>query len=100
MTYFFYPETAYRSLEEMDSIFRKAHGAAGYFSVVKIAHEEPRRYGKSGELLIAYDETEEHAQRQASLVSATYKGRAGSIENLSHANPDYHADKGFSKEIE
>lgn len=54
----------------MDSIFRKAKGAAGWFSVVKIAHDQPRRYGKSGELLIQYDETEEHAQRQASVVSA------------------------------
>ena len=59
----------------MDSIFRKAHGAAGYFNVVKIAHNEPRRFGKNGELLIAYDETEEHAQRQASVVSAS--GKAG-----------------------
>lgn len=59
----------------MDSIFRKAHGAAGYFNVVKIAYDEPRRFGKNGELLIAYDETEEHAQRQASVVSAG--GKAG-----------------------
>ena len=54
----------------MDSIFRKAKGAAGWFSVVKIAHDQPRRYGKSGEPLIQYDETEEHARRQASVVSA------------------------------
>lgn len=32
--YFFYPETAYRSLEEMDEIF---HKTTGYFDVVKIA---------------------------------------------------------------
>lgn len=61
----------------MDSIFRKAHGTAGYFNVVKIAHDEPRRFGKSGELLIAYDETEEHAQRQASVVSKTGMGFDG-----------------------
>ncbi|KAI6093160.1 general substrate transporter [Hypoxylon rubiginosum] len=58
--YFFFPETAYRSLEEMDSIFHKVRGAKGYFSVVGIARDEPRRYGKNGELLIAYEETEEH----------------------------------------
>ncbi|KAK9777836.1 putative General substrate transporter [Seiridium cardinale] len=58
--YFFYPETAYRSLEEMDAIFHKAPGAKGWFSVVKVAREEPRRYGKNGELLIEYEKTEEH----------------------------------------
>ncbi|KAH6655166.1 general substrate transporter [Truncatella angustata] len=58
--YFFYPETAYRSLEEMDAIFHKAPGAKGWIGVVKVAREEPRRYGKNGELLIDYKETEEH----------------------------------------
>lgn len=47
--YFFYPETAYRSLEEMDSTFRKT---TNVFDVVKMAKNEPRRYGKHGELLI------------------------------------------------
>lgn len=32
--YFFYPETAYRSLEEMDEIF---HNSTGFFDVVKVA---------------------------------------------------------------
>lgn len=49
----------------MDSIFRKCHS---YFTVVKIARDEPRRYGKNGELLINYEETEEH-QRRASVLS-------------------------------
>ncbi|KAK8001505.1 general substrate transporter [Apiospora marii] len=56
--YFFYPETAYRSLEEMDAIFHKVKGWAGYFQVVDVARKEPQRYGKNGELLIAYEETE------------------------------------------
>lgn len=58
--YFFYPETAYRSLEEMDSIFHKVRGWKGVFTVVHQAKIEPRRYGKNGELLIDYNETEEH----------------------------------------
>ncbi|KAI4182795.1 MAG: hypothetical protein LQ348_004803 [Seirophora lacunosa] len=66
--WFFYPETAYRSLEEMDSIFRKCNSI---FTIVKIAKAEPQRYGKNGELLIRYEETEEHRQRQASRVSHT-----------------------------
>lgn len=56
--YFFFPETAYRSLEEMDTIFSKVSGIGGAFSVVKVAREEPRRYGKNGELLIAIDEVD------------------------------------------
>lgn len=59
IVYFFYPETAYRSLEEMDAIFRKVKGARGWFTVVKTARDEPRRYGKNGELLIDYDTAEE-----------------------------------------
>ncbi|KAI0196621.1 general substrate transporter [Xylaria flabelliformis] len=58
--YFFYPETAYRSLEEMDAIFHKVNGAKGFLEVVRVAKHEPLRYGKNGELLIAYDETDEH----------------------------------------
>lgn len=51
--YFFFPETAYRSLEEMDIIFQKVHGWKGAFQVVHQARIEPRRYGKNGELLVA-----------------------------------------------
>jgi len=51
----------------MDSIF---HKTTSVFNVVKIAEETPRRYGKNGELLISYDDTEEHAaaQRRRSSV--------------------------------
>ncbi|KAL1989982.1 hypothetical protein VTN49DRAFT_7179 [Thermomyces lanuginosus] len=50
VVYFFYPETAYRSLEEMDNIFRKTKSI---FDVVRVAREEPRLYGKHGELLVS-----------------------------------------------
>lgn len=60
VTYFFFPETAYRSLEEMDSIFAKASpGLKGAFDVVDVARKEPHRYGKNGELLITYDDVKE-----------------------------------------
>lgn len=74
VVYFFYPETAYRSLEEMDSIFRKT---TSWLSVVRVAHDEPRRYGKSGEILIDYDDTEEHRLRQPSVFSASARFEAG-----------------------
>jgi hypothetical protein len=57
--YYFFPETAYRSLEEMDTIFQKVKGWKGAFTIVHQAEVEPRRYGKHGELLIAVDEVDE-----------------------------------------
>ncbi|KAI0129745.1 general substrate transporter [Xylariales sp. AK1849] len=64
--YFFYPETAYRSLEEMDSIFHRAGpGWKGFFTVVQAAKDEPRRYGKNGELLIEYADMGEHRKHAA-----------------------------------
>jgi Sugar (and other) transporter len=46
VVYFFYPETAYRSPEEMDVIFRKTKNI---FMVVSTVKDEPHMYGKSGE---------------------------------------------------
>lgn len=59
--YFFFPETAYRSLEEMDTIFQKVSGWKGAFAVIRQAEIEPRRYGKNGELLLAIDQVDEKA---------------------------------------
>ncbi|KAJ6126829.1 hypothetical protein N7523_002441 [Penicillium sp. IBT 18751x] len=69
VVYFFYPETSYRSLEEMDTIFNKT---TSVFNVVSVARNEPHRYGKNGELLINYEETEQHLRR-ASHVSEKRK---------------------------
>ena len=65
--YFFYPETANRSLEEMDIIFRKSKSI---FDTVGIAKREPRRYGKHGELLLKTEQIEDNRLRNASVVSA------------------------------
>ncbi|KAF2871573.1 hypothetical protein BDV95DRAFT_594664 [Massariosphaeria phaeospora] len=64
VVYFFYPETAYRSLEEMDTIF---HKTTSVFDVVSVARNEPRRYGKRGEILINYEETDEAEIRRQSV---------------------------------
>ncbi|KAL9584398.1 MAG: hypothetical protein Q9203_004674 [Teloschistes exilis] len=97
VVYIFYPETAYRSLEEMDTIFRKCRSV---FTVVKIAREEPQRYGKNGELLIHYEETEEHRHRQASVGGGmgTEKLRREAVEHIDHLNPDYSAENGTAKQ--
>jgi hypothetical protein len=78
--YFFFPETAYRSLEEMDEIFHKTTNA---FNVVKIAKEVPHRYDHKGNLLIAYEETEEYAQtqrRRSSVVAGDVRGVERDVE--------------------
>lgn len=43
----------------MDEIFHDVSGFKGAFTVVKVAHDKPRRYGRNGELLINYEDTEE-----------------------------------------
>lgn len=73
----------------MDTIFRKTDSV---FSVVRVAREEPHRYGKKGELLINYEQTDEH-KRRASRASASHVSERGVI-NHSHANPDYFMEKG------
>ncbi len=49
--YFFFPETAYRSLEEMDGIFQQVTGLKGALDVVHVARNEPHHYNKNGELI-------------------------------------------------
>jgi hypothetical protein len=83
VVYFFYPETAYRSLEEIDIIFRKTQrGWRGWFGVVKTAKDEPLRYGKHGELLIDYEATEEHAARSHSIAGVADKPNVSGVENV------------------
>ncbi|POS73305.1 hypothetical protein DHEL01_v208301 [Diaporthe helianthi] len=85
--YFFYPETAYRSLEEMDSIFHHVSGWKGIFTVVHQAKVEPRRYGKNGELLVDYSDTEEgraHGHGQHRNSDDKVVAEQGDIGSSSH----------------
>ncbi|RDI77902.1 hypothetical protein Vi05172_g12140 [Venturia inaequalis] len=107
VVYFFYPETAYRSLEEMDSIFKKTDRESGgsfwkpLFDVVKVAQNEPRRYGKNGEALINYEESDDPLQveRSRSTIEnssdeAEKKEKAKTVEDKARLNPDYRAENG------
>lgn len=85
--YFFYPETAYRSLEEMDSIFHHVSGWKGVFTVVHQAKVEPRRYGKNGELLVDYSDTEEgRAHGHGQHRNSDDKGAASHGDNGSSSH--------------
>ncbi|KAK9802259.1 putative General substrate transporter [Seiridium cardinale] len=92
--YFFYPETAGRSLEEMDEIFHDVHGFKGAFDVVHVAKTKPRRYGKKGELLINYEETPEaqHTARRRSSVAVPDPEKA----QTEHVNNGSGAGRTFS----
>lgn len=58
VVWFFYPETRYRSLEEMDDIFKKS---SNVFDAVSISLKEPYRYDKHGQLKADYiEEAEQH----------------------------------------
>ncbi|KAF4535523.1 putative sugar transporter stl1 protein [Lasiodiplodia theobromae] len=99
VTYFFYPETAYRSLEEMDTIF---HKTTSVFDVVKVARELPRRFGKNGELLIDYNDTEEAAahggaRRRSSAGAGATGGVHGSGAGFGISNV---GDKVRTKNVE
>lgn len=59
----------------MDSIFRKTKNV---FSVVRTAKEEPRRFGKNGEVLIRYEETDERWRRASASASASVGKMVGS----------------------
>ena len=59
----------------MDAIFAKCNSI---FTIVKIAKEEPHRYGKNGELLIKYEDTD-MAERRASVLSTRSGEKRGSV---------------------
>ncbi|CAG8973667.1 hypothetical protein HYALB_00002233, partial [Hymenoscyphus albidus] len=80
--YFIYPETALRSLEEIDNIFRKTKaGWRGWFDVVSVARLEPHRYGKNGELLMDYN-GEEHFGARRDESEEKDKAHSRGIEDI------------------
>lgn len=70
VTYFFFPETTNRSLEEMDLIWRKT---TSIFNCVKTARDEPHMYGKNGELLRDPRDIEAEVARRFSVVDHEYQ---------------------------
>jgi len=61
VVYFLYPETGYRSLEEVDVIFHAASlGPNPWLNVRKIAANEPLWYGKDGEEPFNYEDSDWH----------------------------------------
>lgn len=89
--FFFYPETMHRSLEEMDEIFEEVHGLRGAFDVVRVSLHKPHRYGKHGELLIRYEDTERarsFGERRRSSIAAQAIPEPRKIEGGGDAQHD------------
>lgn len=74
LVYFFYPETAFRSLEEVDVIFALADEEPGnpWLSVVRISKHEPLWFGKRGEkrLDFQYENSSWHRKLMGSSGSS------------------------------
>jgi hypothetical protein len=62
----------------MDTIF---HKTSSIFDLVSVARNETHRYGKNGELLINYQDTEEH-MRRASFVSDKQSSKLKDVADL------------------
>ncbi|KAK5109648.1 hypothetical protein LTR62_006885 [Meristemomyces frigidus] len=87
LIYFLYPETGYRSLEEIDVIFHAASmGPNPWLNVRKIAANEPLWYGRGGdaEEPFLYEETEWHKKhvRFSDEVKTSDGGHSGSSPTL------------------
>lgn len=79
LVYYLYPETAYRSLEEVDVLFHAANEAPGnpWLNVVKISKEEPLWFGRKGEKDFDYEGSEWH-QRYVRYFGASDSTLGGS----------------------
>jgi len=65
IVYLFYPETAYRTLEEVDVFFSSASNEKSpYRAVVHISQETPLWYGRDGNIDFDYEASDWHARRQ------------------------------------
>ncbi|KAJ4350396.1 uncharacterized protein N0V89_009017 [Didymosphaeria variabile] len=93
LVFFFYPETAYRSLEEVDVLFHLANEAPGnpWLSVVKISLNEPLWFGKNGDTPFDYEQSDWHRrymQLMGSGSGTTLEGSGhGDREKVSTAAP-------------
>ncbi|KAI7364046.1 general substrate transporter [Hortaea werneckii] len=87
VTYFFFPETKQRSLEEMDEIFKKS---SNVFNVVTVSLKEPYHYDKHGNLKPEY--LEAAVRRRSSVHDTGAYGNEKPRESLQGAEGREKAD--------
>ncbi|KAL4740269.1 general substrate transporter [Aspergillus similis] len=91
VVYFCFPETRYRSLEEMDTIFKKSNGV---WSAVQHSIKEPYRYDKHGQLKPEY--LEEAIRRESVRHSHVVDGKFESEDSTNES----HEAKGAEMRLE
>ncbi|KAI4910982.1 hypothetical protein J4E90_007239 [Alternaria incomplexa] len=89
LVYFFYPETAFRSLEEVDVIFQLAHDAPGnpWLTAVGFSQSEPLWFGKKDpekRLNFNYGNSSWHKR----LVESVLSRDSGSGSNTNSGNTE------------
>jgi hypothetical protein len=91
LVYFFFPETAFRSLEEVDVIFFLANEAPGnpWLNAVRISLHEPLWFGKKGENRIGFDYANSSWHRKLTETTSSGSGSAsGSNEKRGRKDKD------------
>ncbi|KAL1583804.1 hypothetical protein WHR41_07149 [Cladosporium halotolerans] len=88
VVYFLYPETGFRSLEEVDVIFSNANSQPRpWLNVVALAANEPLWYGKGGDESFFYEESEWHKKHlRFSDEVKTSEGETTTLRN-NDSNP-------------
>ncbi|KAF1848965.1 uncharacterized protein K460DRAFT_259426, partial [Cucurbitaria berberidis CBS 394.84] len=94
LVYYFYPETAFRSLEEVDVIFQLANDAPGnpWLNAVRFSKSEPLWFGQRGEKGFNYGDSSWHKR----LVDSVISSGSGSGNGSGSANEKYHGKDGLS----
>jgi len=92
LVYFFYPETAFRSLEEVDVIFQLADDAPGnpWLTAVKISQSEPLWFGKKDpekRLNFNYGNSSWHKRLVESLASKGSGSASGTDTGSAEKRP-------------
>ncbi|KAK5018839.1 sugar porter family MFS transporter [Cryomyces antarcticus] len=89
VVYFFYPETAYRSLEEVDVLFAAAADTKSpWLEVVRIARDEPLWYGRDGEAYFDYEKSDWHQRLMRRSGEGSSSEEERGVGNRAAWSPD------------
>ncbi|KAH4178021.1 hypothetical protein HBI26_080170 [Parastagonospora nodorum] len=97
LVYFFYPETAFRSLEEVDVIFVLADEAPGnpWLNAVRISLDEPLWFGKKGGDRLSFDYANSSWHRK---LMGSLNGSGNGSSDEKRGRKDKHSSSSSSDE--
>jgi len=89
LVWLYYPETAYRTLEEVDVFFHAADTESNpWRAVVYISQETPLWYGRDGQIDFDYEASEWHQRAQKKLDSSSGGSTGDSQEAPTNTSSD------------